>query len=153
MTADEEQTTYSLDDLDRDALLDHQRLRLYRRDRRGADAAEDPLGALLAAITAQFKGLAPGREAHLVPLVAQPLEAQTEVEIIAELKGQGEQAVAAERRAWRLLKAFVRRFSRGLMTDEFTEFVGPVVVAMNLPHPAAPRDRAPREGGRQTVLG
>lgn len=129
--ADEEQSTYSLDDLDRDALLDHQRLRLYGRARRGADAAEDPLGALLAAITAQFKGLAPGREAHLVPLVAQPLEAQTEVEIIAELKGQGEQAVAAERRAWRLLKAFVRRFSRGLMTDEFSEFVGPVVVAMN----------------------
>ena len=129
--ADDGQTTYALDDLDREALRDHQRLRIYQRDRRSLDASEDPLGALLAAITAQFKGMGAGRGAQVMPLISQPIEAQTEAEIIAELKGQGEREATAERRAWRLLKAFVCRFSKGLMSGEFADFVGSVVVAVN----------------------
>lgn len=130
-SAAEDTTAYSLDELDRQAVLDHPRLRKYLRGRTHDHAVDDGLAGLLTAITSQFRGLAPATGPVIVPN-AEPLpDTDSEDEILEDQQEQRERSAAAERRAWRQLKAFVRRFVRGLTNPEFAEFVGPFVVATN----------------------
>ena len=127
---DEAQQTYALDDLDRETVLDHPRLRRYLFGRHDA-AGEDGLAALLTSITSQFRGLGASQTPVFMPVEDPPLDDQTEEELIKEQRQRKERDAAVKRREWRLLKAFVRRFARGLTSAEFDEFVGPVVVSIN----------------------
>jgi hypothetical protein len=135
---DEEEITLSYDQIDYDEIRRHPRIQQYAASRafgRGAGYAGSPLQIILDSISAHFRGLfdpehpaQAGSDDEGAGIEPEP-ETEEEAERDAEVKDARRWSSAARRRV--LLRNFIRRYLRGLRSDDFRELAGFSVMSQN----------------------